>query len=289
MNIGGAEVDVARVIKILQSEPLVLSFLAGLNGRYIKSNLDKAKIKSNLIWVNGNTFMNTSLIDSITGHTTKLSDVGPLVTEKDQLRFKQEIKPYIKDSAVLLINGVLPDNIHQDYYLEIMETAKSMNTKLVISVRGELLRKALQRSPYGVYLRRGDLRELSIISEDINEIVQILYDKLIENHIHYIALDLGQQGAYLISKNKICFGEPTFKIEPKKKASQESAFLGAFTVGAERKYELEKILKMSVAASHATVMCEDKEILCNKSDVDYLSKKVKVKELMNSKKGWLKE
>lgn len=290
MNIGGSGIDVARIIKILQGEPMVLSFLGGLNGRYIKSNLDKAKIKSSFYWVGGDTMMNTYLIDSVNGTKTTLRDVGLKIGEKDSLRFKQEIKNFIKDSGALLINGnvnVEEQEVLQNFYLEMIEIAKSLNAKIVISTKGELLRKTLSFGPYGIHVKQDEIRELGIIADTKEEILKQLHEILVNHHIHYIAVDLGLEGAYLISRKKICYGEPHIKKEPIRQESRESAFLAAFTIGIERKYEQEKIVKLMVAASYATMVCEESQSICKKSDIDTLSKKIKILEVMNSKKGWM--
>lgn len=287
MNIGGEGIDVSRVIKILQSEPMVLGFLGGLNGRYIKSCLDKSKIKSNFIWVNGDTKLNTLLIDSIHGTKTYLFEEDLTIQEKDQLRFKQEIKNYVKDSSVLLIDGTLPKGISNDFFLSILDHAKQYNTKIVLSTQGEELRKCLSLEPYGLKIKREDIRDLQLDDSSEEIMIKGLHELLIQNKIHYIALDMGIEGGYLICKNKVCKGVPNLNIEPNKEGSYSSAFLAAFSVGIERKYELEKILKLMVASSYATMINDEKDIICKKSDIDSLMKKIKIKEIMNFRRGWL--
>lgn len=288
MSIGGEGVDVSRIIKILQAEPLVLSFLGGLNGRYIKSSLDKAKIKSNFIWVNGDTKLNTLLIDSITGTKTLLKDEGVSIQEKDFIRFRQEMKNYVKDSSVVLIDGRLPKGLTYEFFDEVIDHAKRYNTKIIMSTDGEELRKAFAFQPYAIKIKKQNLRDLNLHTNDMKEILMGLYDMMIEHSIHYIAVDMGIEGAYLISKNKICQGLPNIKIEPVNLKSNYSAFLAALTVGIERKYELEKIIKLMVASSYATMINTEKDELCNKRDIDYLLKKIKVKEMMNNRNGWLR-
>lgn len=287
MDIGGEGINVTRLMKILQSEPMVLSFLAGLNGRYIKSSLDKAKIRSNFTWVNGDTKLNTLFIDSVNGTRTLLKDEGVTISEKDYLRFRQEMKNYIKDSAVVLINGKLNGGLDFQLYDDVVEHAKRFNTKIVIATDGEELRKAFTYKPYALCIKEEHLKELNLHTTTEEETLTALIAMMKEYSIHYVAIDQGESGALLLSKHKICQGVPSVKIEPFNKRGGFSALLAAFTVGIERKYELEKILKLMVATSLAVMQHNDKYILCSKSDIDYLVKKVKIEERMNQRSGWI--
>lgn len=287
MNIGGQGIDSCRIIKILQSEPLVLGFLGGLNGRYIKSNLEKNKIKSHFLWVNGDTKLNTVIIDSIKGTQMKVYDEGFTIGHKDMLRFKQDIQSYMKDSSVIVLNGLIPSGISISDYYDLIDKAANYNTKLVLSAEGEVLRKGLEINPYAIKLTEQSIKDLGIDTEDEKQMLEELYQMIVEKSIHYVAIDLGVKGAYTISKNKICYCEPTIDFEPIKTNGASSAFLAALAVGIERKYEQEKISKLLVASSFSTMMSNEIDILCKKSDVDLLSKKVKVREIMNKSNGWL--
>lgn len=286
MDIGGEGILVCRIIKMLQSEPMVLSFLGGLNGRYIKSSLDKCKIKSNFTWVNGDTKLNTLFIDSVQGFETLVKDEGVTITEKDYLRFKQEMKNYIKDSAVVVLHGTLTSGLSYKLYEDVIEHAKRYNTKVIISTEGEELRKAFTYKPYGLCIKEKQLGELDIHSLSYKETLEELYKLMVEHSIHYITIDHGLKGATVLSKSKVCQGIPDAGIVPYNEKAGFSGVLGAFAVSVERKYELEKMVKLMVASGYGMMADNHKEMLCKKSDIDSYVKKIKVNEYMNNRSGW---
>jgi fructose-1-phosphate kinase PfkB-like protein len=96
--------------------------------------------------------------------------------------------------------------------------------------------------------------------------------------VHYIGVYLEEEGGLMLSKNKICFIEPPHGLNGQTTRASSGAFLGAFAIGINRKYEQEKFSKICLAAALAA-QCEPDRPICSKKDIDLLAKKVKIKEM----------
>lgn len=281
INIGGTEIEAIRTIKLLQGEPNAIGFLGGLNGRYIKNFLDKNRIKSDFLWVNGETTLNTTYIDLTNNNTIKFHEKGIIIQEKDILRLKRNFEMSIKDSSVILLNTSLSKEFNNKVFQEMIATAKRYNIKTVLHTSGESLVEGIKAQPYSVVLERENLKELNIKEENSQKILEKVHELLVKNSIHYIALNLYDDALYTISKNKICKVSIDNKYNFIKSEIGMSAFIGAFALCIERKYEIEKTTKISMAASSAAAKNFDTDILFKKSEVDYSAKKYKIKEIMN--------
>ena len=279
INIGGTEIEAIRTIKLLQGEPNAIGFLGGLNGRYIKNFLDKNRIKSDFLWVNGETALNTNYIDLTNNASIKFREKGIRVQEKDILRFKRSFELAIKDSSVILLNASLSKEFEHKEFYHMIEMAKRYNIKTVLHTSGNWLVESIKAKPYAVVLERKNLEVLDIKEQDSWKIVEKVHKLLVENSIHYIALNLYNDGLYTISKNKICKVATDNKHDFIESEIGMSAFIGAFALCIERKYEIEKTTKISMAASSAATKNFDTDILFKKSEVDYLANKCKIKEI----------
>lgn len=82
----------------------------------------------------------------------------------------------------------------------------------------------------------------------------------------------------MLSKHKYCLIEPpSGKIISSSRVTN-GAFLGAFAVGLDRRYEQEKFAKFCLSASLAVNNLAS-HTTCNKKEIDTLFKKVKIREI----------
>lgn len=283
----GGQVTTGKVIKILQSEPMIFGLFGGLNGRYIKNHMDKLKIRTNIIWMPGETKNKISIVDPVSGTKTVFLDKGIAVAKKEKNRIMRNFEESIKDCSAVVLGDEIPSELEPELFAEMIRIAKERSKKTIITGEGEALRKAVEAHPYALKITKKGLEDLGIGKVSNDKLPIALYELLQSYRIHYLALDLGIEGAYLLSKNKVCYLRSEKTIEPLKTEGATETFMGALAVGIERKYEQEKIGKIAVAASLAAMNVDDQEI-CRKIDVDFLMKKIKVRELMNQKGGWIR-
>jgi len=276
IEIQSAGVHAAKVIKILQGEPLVHGFLGELNGRYIKNELDRSNIKSNFGWIVAHNQVNTTIIEKKTEKVTILSNRGIMIGPKEEKYFRKRIHGDMQNGRVMILGNNIPEGITSNLYYDLIIEGKKQNIKTILATEGEQLIKGLEANPYAIKITEEGLLDLNIEETSHEKIVEYLYP-WVQKGIHYLALDLGVQGAYLLSKNKICYIEPPEKDFTHNPLATH-AFLGAFAVGIERKYEQEKIAKLAVATSLA-FMEQESEGPMKKSDIDIMFKKVKVREI----------
>ncbi|NLP45422.1 MAG: hypothetical protein GX347_00050 [Epulopiscium sp.] len=277
IEIQSAGVHAAKTIKILQGEPLIHGFLGELNGRYIKNELDRNKIRSNIVWIESHTQVNTTIIDPTNNQTTNLENRGIDIQPKDEVYLMKRIHQDMPYGRVMILGNGVPNGISQTFYHDLILEGKKKNIKTILASEGDSFLYGLKALPYAIKLDQKQLIQLNIHSEKPLEEWLPRLQKWIGKGIHYIAIDLGKQGSYIVSKNKICYTRiPKLNIEYNALASH--AFLGALAVGMERKYEQEKIAKLALATS-LSFMQQSFEQPMRKSDIDKNMKKVKNEEI----------
>ena len=111
--------------------------------------------------------------------------------------------------------------------------------------------------------------------------IEGLLDQLIplfEHGVHYIGIYLKEKGAIMLAKNKYCLVETSYMPTTPHNTAASGAFLGAFAIGINRKYELERFSKLCLAAALAAHSNVNQQI-CTRKDVEVRLKKTKIRQL----------
>jgi fructose-1-phosphate kinase PfkB-like protein len=285
LTLGDSSIYSAYIIKMLQGEPNVLGFAGGIGGRYIKNFLDKNRIKSDFIWKDTESKSFFRIIDSVNSTKTLLIDNTISYNEQDYKLFKYKLKNSIKDSKAIIIDGQTEYNETLNMIETTMKIAKDNIKKVVVSLEGLELRKSIEYSPYAIVIDNSTLMDLNISSLNINEILKELHTLLINNSIHYIILNY-KDNVYAISKNKICKGEYTFNVEKSDMTGIKDSIVGGIAIASERKYEIEKMVKLAMGIK-AALKVDCHPIICTRKEIDKNINKVKIIEVYNKQKGFI--
>ena len=288
LSIGEGGIYSAYIIKIMQGEPYVLGFAGGIGGRYIKNFLDKNRIKSDFLWKEEESKSILRIIDTIQNTETVLIGDYFNYIEQDYKRFKYKLSNLIKDTNTVIINGPFLENKCNDILELAIELTKEKSKKAIVALEGNNIARIIEYSPFVVVLNEKDIEELGISKEaDINEIIIELHNILKSKRIHYIIFDYIDK-MFVLSKNKICQGLNNKKYTNNNKLGIKDAIAGAVAISAERKHEIEKMLKLAMAIKIAFNE-EVEPNTCKRKEIDRNFKKIKIKELYSSQKGYISE
>lgn len=270
----------AKMIKILQDDPVLLSVLGGFAGKYIKHELDKSKIKADVIWSTMDTPHTIQIRETTTNKLFTIANPTQTVPTIQTTKLDQKVLYYLKQQATMVVCGYFPNQELISAYEKWLELAKNHHIKTLVSTRQEeVLQAALKKVPYALLFTEKQLHHLGIKWTTPTQLIEQLYPFL-NKGVHYVGVYLFNHTGWMLSKNKIC--EMVYmgnqKVENHFMAS--GAFIGAFSIGIHRKYEQEKIAKMCLGAAISAHNSSGKS-LCTKKDVDTHTKKVKIREYIS--------
>lgn len=266
----------AQIVKVLQGDPIFVGILGGFAGKYTKHHMDKSKVKSDIVWMDTETPHKISILDQDKSRPTSIIKNPYKINEKDIIKLEQKIKTHIKRTTTLVLEGECLEGVSYNIYTRLVEEAKKYNVKTIINTgEKEILDNIVDKVPYSFIFTIDELEKIGIDTDSIENIVGQLAPYLAKG-VHYIGVDLQNKGGLLLSKNKLCYMEPTIESQNPYTPKCSAAFLGAFAVGVDRKYEQEKIAKLAMAAS---LGAQESLGVYTKNSIDKLVKKVKVREL----------
>lgn len=279
LNILSKGVYSAQIMKILQEEPILLSSLGGFAGKTIKHYLDKSKIKSDIVWTHYETPHQVKIIPKSESDSYTLLSEETFSREKEIFKLSYKLKSHIKKVSTLVLSGHLPNGQNPQIYKEWIKEAKAHNVKTLISTgQKEVLDFALEERPYALMFTDHQLEALGYNVVTIEGLLDQLIP-LFEHGVHYIGIYLKEKGAIMLAKNKYCLVETSYMPTTPHNTAASGAFLGAFAIGINRKYELERFSKLCLAAALAAHSNVNQQI-CTRKDVEVRLKKTKIKQLI---------
>lgn len=241
LNISG--MYTTNIVKMLQSEIMVFSFIGGLYGKYIKNYLHKSKVKFGLIPTKSNTELQIVIADK-ENNKTVIKDKKMDVEDREYGLFINKISEWSKVANVNVINENFISNLDDKKYEEILRLLNKSNNKVIISLgyNNEDYEKLDSLIPYAIVVTK--YINSNFKNQTMIEIINY-YKEYVLKGIHYVVIDFGKRGCVIISKNKTCYIKP-LEIKDEYKREWSEGVLGAFCVGIEKKYEQEKIGKLMV-------------------------------------------
>lgn len=242
---GGKGINVTKVCKILQEEPLAMGFLGGYNGEFIKEELRKLDIKIKFTKVKQETrnCLNIITDDKV---STEFLEKGPIIENSDLEKFENDIKEVIKDTKILVASGSYCQNMPLNYYEKIGNVCRENNVKFILDTSGEPLKVALKSKPYLIKPNTDEIKQLLDIDIESRDEVICAGKKLIEMGAENVCISLGKDGMIYLNESEI-YEVKVPKIEAVNTVGSGDSTIAGFSVGILRGYEVEELLKLSNA------------------------------------------
>lgn len=242
---GGKGINVTKVCKILQEEPLAMGFLGGYNGEFIKEELRKLDIKNKFTKINQETrnCLNIITDDKV---STEFLEKGPILEDGDLEKFENDIKEVMKSTKILVASGSYCQNIPLDYYEKIGNLCRENNVKFILDTSGEALKVALKSKPYLIKPNTDEIKQLLNIDIESRDEVISAGKKLIEMGAENVCISLGKDGMIYLNAEEV-YEAKVPKIEAVNTVGSGDSTIAAFSVGILRGYEIEELLKLSNA------------------------------------------
>ena len=178
----------------------------------------------------------------------------------------------------VVASGSVPPGVPEDFFARVARCANQLGAQSVIDTSGPALKAALAQ---GVSIIKPNLAELSDllgVALDTDEARIAACRKLThDGHAKIVALTLGEQGALLVTGDRVFRSQP-LAIKAVSTVGAGDSFLGGFVAALASGQPLENAFRVAVAAGSAAVMSPGTE-LCREEDVQRLLPQVTISEV----------
>jgi 6-phosphofructokinase 2 len=264
---GGGGVNVARAIKKLGGESVLLYPAGGYTGNRLRELLQEEGISHRPLSIAGTSRESLVILEESTGQQYRFGMPGPMVKREEWEHCLRELSAIRPQPDFLVASGSLPPGVPSDFYARVARIGKELGAKVIVDTSGEALKQALQE---GVYLVKPNYREFrDLVGRELKEEAQIEEEavKMVESgRCEILVISLGAAGALLVSKDVAEHIRPPTVPIVSKVGAGDSMVAGTVLSLARGLAPREAVL-FGIAAGAAAVMTPGTE-LCRREDAE---------------------
>ncbi|WP_373215160.1 1-phosphofructokinase [Ruminococcus sp. 5_1_39BFAA] len=249
---GGKGINVSKTIRELGGTTVAVGFLGGNNGRTIANVLEEKEIKSDFVWVDGETRTNTKVFEE-NGTVTELNEPGPVITEEAVEKLMEKLESYAGENTMFVLAGSIPAGVSKDIYGEITRRVHEKGSMVLMDADGELFKRALEAGPDIIKPNRVELEEFAGMDyRASDEELLGIARKFMEKGIQTIAVSMGKSGAMIISGDYQvkC---PALSVKAHSTVGAGDAMVAALAYSWDKGLDKEEMVKMCMAVSAGAV------------------------------------
>jgi len=143
---GGKGVNVARVAQALRAPAVLVGFTPGRTGTAAAELIADEGLELRAVPVGGE-LRSTAVVLERSGRVTVMNEPGPPLAAGDWERYEAEVADALNDHAVLVCSGSAPPGAPPDAYGRLVALAARSEAASIVDAGGDLLARALERSP----------------------------------------------------------------------------------------------------------------------------------------------
>lgn len=245
---GGKGLNVTRVAHLSGHPVVATGFLGGTIGSYLQQQLDEDKIKHDFCIIGAESRNCIAILHE--GYQTEILESGPVITQEEQVAFKEHFTSLLKDADIITISGSLPKGISDSYYAELIEIANCQKKKVLLDASGTYLQAAITHgnSPYLIKPNHEELGQLvgkKLDASDLNGLVDAIKSETSFMQIPLVVVSLGKEGA-LVKYEESFYKVSIPSIRVVNPVGAGDSTLAGLAIGVLQKESMEKTLRRAM-------------------------------------------
>lgn len=251
---GGKGNNVARVVKALGAESAALVLVGGAPGQHVVDMITGDDgITCHPVWIAENTRTITTVLEEGPHRQTPLFEPGPRVSPAERERLIDAVVAQLPGTAILTLNGTVPDPILQDVYAAIIPAAKAAGVLTILDTHGPELAQGLAAAPYMVKPNDAEAAELVGFPLDNEAARWQAVDCFHDKGVRLVVLSLGAAGLLISDGTARLRVIPPAIVEVNAVGSGD-ALVGGIALGLFRQWPLEQTVAWGSAAGTVNAM-----------------------------------
>lgn len=256
IDVGGKGINVSKCLKNLGLDSMAAAFLGGAAGEQSLKLMQEAGVTPLIVDVpGGNTRTNLKIIDPELHQNTDINEPGPQVDEALMNQLRDAIAEKLVPGDVVVLSGSLPKGADISTYRDWTEFFRAKGAVVFLDADGESLRFGLEAAPNMVKPNNEELSRLLGKPLDTQEDLIAAGRELLERGIEDVVISMGGDGALFITKEQVIKAHP-LRVPVRSTVGAGDSMVAALSYGFDQKLPREQTIKLSIAISAASVMCD---------------------------------
>ena len=273
---GGTGINVGRALEKLKANSYTCCITAGKMGEFLDVMLRQELNNIVSLQVEGETRINTTLLQKSPFQQYEINAVGPTITPS---QLDEIISQFLRlcGQGIGVLTGSLPPGIPETAYHTISTELQNQGGRAIIDAPVAVLKKALASNPF---LIKPNLHELEILqNKSFNSIDEIASEarQIVRQGTSYVCVSLGEKGAVLTSaENSYYCNSPA--IEVNSTVGAGDSMVAGLAYAFSQNSSPEEALMLSVACGAGTARQAGTQLF-NSEDIALFLQQVNCKAL----------
>jgi 6-phosphofructokinase 2 len=274
---GGGGINVARVLKKLNSNATAIYPSGGCNGKQFNHLMEQENIPSVIINAKNETRENITALDQSENKQYRFVMPDPELSETEWQQCLYEIEK-IKEAEYIVISGSLPSSFPLNIFKKIATIAYTNGAKLIVDTSENAL---IQSAKENMYLLKPNLNELAILcgvnSVTANNAEKYAKEFIQKSQCRIIVVSLGEDGALLVTADEM-YHAVAPKIQLKSTVGAGDSLVAGLVYSLSNGNSLQESLQFGVACGTAATINAG-TALCTKQDAEDLYNRIRERRI----------
>lgn len=250
-SMGGKGCNVSQIVTSLGEESVATGLAAGDTGRRMDAMLRRLGVTPDFVWTEGDTRINTVLIERDHQAHTTLTAPGLRPDPQALPGLLAWVERWLESASVAVIAGSLPEGWPDATYHRLAEVVRKAQRPLIVDASGKQLEAALQGPVTAI---KPNLQELESVSGPLRgrQAIADAAERLRDRGARWVLVSLGSEGALLVSERGR-WEAPGLRVPVVNPAGAGDGMTACLATGIARGWDETETLRWAVAVSAAVV------------------------------------
>lgn len=255
---GGKGINVTKMVKQLKGESVAITVTGGHTGEELLDGLKALEVAYKSIPCQGETRVNTKVVDQERGTFTDINEPGPNIDETILAQIEGFITEEVTDQDILVFAGSIPKGVPTDIYKTWGILAGSKGAKVIIDADGEAFAHGLEANPFLIKPNDDEMalhfNKTFVDEQDLIDHVRTIID----GGVTYVVVSQGSKGCLLVTKES-AYKYPPLKVKVLSTVGAGDSMVAAIALGLDQNEggltdeAMAKIVALGVASSTASI------------------------------------
>ncbi len=243
---GGKGLLVSRGLVALGQPSLALGWVGGGTGKTLEDGLNKLGIKTDFVWVDGETRTNTVIQEESNDWYMLVNETGPNIPTSGIDEMIAKASKYANPGDIWVTAGSLPPGVPEDFFASLIRMLKAKGVHVVFDATGPSFKLGVTEVPWMLYPEVFEAERLVGFEIRNFDMAKRAAMNFLQQGIEYVALMLENRGSLLSSRSQMVMVSP-LKVPVMRVTGARSAFCAGLVDGFARGLDLVEIARRASA------------------------------------------
>lgn len=268
---GGKGFNASRGLRVLDQPSLALGWVGGGAGKMLEDGLNKLGIKTDFVWVDGETRTNTIIQEGANDWYMLVNEPGPQIPPGAIDEMIAKAGKYANPGDIWIVAGSIPPGVPQDFYANLIRMLKAKGVLVVFDATAMPFNLGIKEVPWLIYPEVTEAERLVGFEIGTIDMAKRAAMHFLQQGIEVVAIMLENGGVLLSSKSLMVMASP-LKVPVLRVTGARGALCAGIVGGFVRELPLAEIATRAAAFRAAYISNKDYSTISEENFMDLIPK-----------------